>query len=164
MLSSQTKDQVTAAAMQKLRAHGCTVENILTTDDEALGKLIYPVGFWRVIHKSFYVLRKPCFYLLTLLLCSGFACYWMVFAPPFSRLRWSIWNWHRPCCRKNSEGTSQIAWRGWFAFQELDLRWLTWLWTSPGTKCLALVGTHSWSMHNHLQIKRNKIHKWCLFI
>ncbi|XP_034386737.1 uncharacterized protein nthl1 isoform X2 [Cyclopterus lumpus] len=47
MLSSQTKDQVTAAAMQKLRAHGCTVDNIITTDDEALGRLIYPVGFWR---------------------------------------------------------------------------------------------------------------------
>ncbi|XP_041839533.1 endonuclease III-like protein 1 [Melanotaenia boesemani] len=47
MLSSQTKDQVTATAMQKLRAHGCTVENILATDDEKLGKLIYPVGFWR---------------------------------------------------------------------------------------------------------------------
>ncbi|XP_026158552.1 endonuclease III-like protein 1 isoform X3 [Mastacembelus armatus] len=47
MLSSQTKDQVTAAAMQKLRAHGCTVENVLATDDETLGKLIYPVGFWR---------------------------------------------------------------------------------------------------------------------
>ncbi|KAL7403699.1 hypothetical protein ABVT39_003885 [Epinephelus coioides] len=47
MLSSQTKDQVTAAAMQKLRAHGCSVENILATDDDTLGKLIYPVGFWR---------------------------------------------------------------------------------------------------------------------
>ncbi|XP_028258011.1 endonuclease III-like protein 1 [Parambassis ranga] len=47
MLSSQTKDQVTAAAMQKLRAHGCTAENILATDDEKLGTLIYPVGFWR---------------------------------------------------------------------------------------------------------------------
>uniref|UniRef100_A0A8C5DU25 Endonuclease III-like protein 1 n=1 Tax=Gouania willdenowi TaxID=441366 RepID=A0A8C5DU25_GOUWI len=47
MLSSQTKDQVTAAAMKRLRAHGCTVENILSTDDEKLGKLIYPVGFWR---------------------------------------------------------------------------------------------------------------------
>ncbi|XP_063739445.1 LOW QUALITY PROTEIN: endonuclease III-like protein 1 [Eleginops maclovinus] len=47
MLSSQTKDQVTAAAMKKLRAHGCTADNILNTDDEALGKLIYPVGFWR---------------------------------------------------------------------------------------------------------------------
>ncbi|KAG7491422.1 hypothetical protein MATL_G00003410 [Megalops atlanticus] len=47
MLSSQTKDQVTAAAMQKLREHGLTVEGILNTDDETLGKLIYPVGFWR---------------------------------------------------------------------------------------------------------------------
>ncbi|XP_041789220.1 endonuclease III-like protein 1 [Chelmon rostratus] len=47
MLSSQTRDQVTAAAMQKLRAHGCTVENVLATDDETLGKLIHPVGFWR---------------------------------------------------------------------------------------------------------------------
>lgn len=48
MLSSQTKDQVTSAAMQKLRAHGCTVEKILATNDETLGQLIYPVGFWRV--------------------------------------------------------------------------------------------------------------------
>uniref|UniRef100_A0A1A8RIL7 Endonuclease III-like protein 1 n=1 Tax=Nothobranchius rachovii TaxID=451742 RepID=A0A1A8RIL7_9TELE len=47
MLSSQTKDQVTGAAMQKLRAHGCTVENLLATSDEKLGELIYPVGFWR---------------------------------------------------------------------------------------------------------------------
>ncbi|CAL8330545.1 unnamed protein product [Lota lota] len=47
MLSSQTKDQVTAAAMHRLRARGCTVENILNTDEETLGKLIYPVGFWR---------------------------------------------------------------------------------------------------------------------
>ncbi|XP_061686650.1 endonuclease III-like protein 1 [Syngnathoides biaculeatus] len=47
MLSSQTKDQVTSAAMQKLKAHGCTAEKLLSTDDEMLGKLIYPVGFWR---------------------------------------------------------------------------------------------------------------------
>ncbi|XP_068607140.1 endonuclease III-like protein 1 [Brachionichthys hirsutus] len=47
MLSSQTKDQVTAAAMQRLRAHGCTVEKILGTDDGTLGTLIHPVGFWR---------------------------------------------------------------------------------------------------------------------
>ncbi|KAJ3614879.1 hypothetical protein NHX12_018449 [Muraenolepis orangiensis] len=47
MLSSQTKDEVTAAAMQRLRARGCTVEHILKTDEETLGKLIYPVGFWR---------------------------------------------------------------------------------------------------------------------
>ncbi|XP_069122838.1 endonuclease III-like protein 1 isoform X2 [Argopecten irradians] len=47
MLSSQTKDQVTSAAISRLRAHGCTVENILKTSDEQLGKLIYPVGFWK---------------------------------------------------------------------------------------------------------------------
>ncbi|XP_062956909.1 endonuclease III-like protein 1 isoform X4 [Cynocephalus volans] len=48
MLSSQTKDQVTAGAMQRLRARGLTVDSILQTDDGTLGKLIYPVGFWRV--------------------------------------------------------------------------------------------------------------------
>ncbi|XP_041532297.1 endonuclease III-like protein 1 isoform X4 [Microtus oregoni] len=47
MLSSQTKDQVTAGAMQRLRARGLTVENILQMDDGMLGRLIYPVGFWR---------------------------------------------------------------------------------------------------------------------
>ncbi|KAJ8001526.1 hypothetical protein DPEC_G00170400 [Dallia pectoralis] len=47
MLSSQTKDQVTGAAMQRLRAHGCTVDNIINTDDHTLGQLIYPVGFWK---------------------------------------------------------------------------------------------------------------------
>lgn len=47
MLSSQTKDEVNFAAMQKLRAHGCTVDNLLNTDDKTLGDLIYPVGFWR---------------------------------------------------------------------------------------------------------------------
>lgn len=48
MLSSQTKDQVTAGAMQRLRARGLTVDSILQTDDSTLGMLIYPVGFWRV--------------------------------------------------------------------------------------------------------------------
>ncbi|XP_049989809.1 endonuclease III-like protein 1 isoform X1 [Alexandromys fortis] len=47
MLSSQTKDQVTAGAMQRLRARGLTVENILQMEDDMLGRLIYPVGFWR---------------------------------------------------------------------------------------------------------------------
>lgn len=48
MLSSQTKDEVTYNAMLRLREHGCTVDNILETTDEELGKLIYPVGFWKV--------------------------------------------------------------------------------------------------------------------
>uniref|UniRef100_T1HK04 Endonuclease III homolog n=3 Tax=Rhodnius TaxID=13248 RepID=T1HK04_RHOPR len=47
MLSSQTKDQVTHAAMLRLRNHGLTVDNILKTDENLLGKLIYPVGFWK---------------------------------------------------------------------------------------------------------------------
>uniref|UniRef100_A0A8B9HWP4 Nth like DNA glycosylase 1 n=1 Tax=Astyanax mexicanus TaxID=7994 RepID=A0A8B9HWP4_ASTMX len=48
MLSSQTKDQVTSAAMTRLRKHGLSIESILRTDDDRLGKLIYPVGFWKV--------------------------------------------------------------------------------------------------------------------
>ncbi|XP_072513635.1 endonuclease III-like protein 1 [Salminus brasiliensis] len=47
MLSSQTKDQVTAAAMMRLRTHGLSIATILEMDDETLGKLIYPVGFWK---------------------------------------------------------------------------------------------------------------------
>jgi len=47
MLSSQTKDEVNFAAMTRLKDNGLTVENLLKTDDETLGKLIYPVGFWK---------------------------------------------------------------------------------------------------------------------
>ncbi|XP_069503427.1 endonuclease III-like protein 1 isoform X2 [Ambystoma mexicanum] len=47
MLSSQTKDQVTSAAMSRLKEHGLTVDSILNTDDAILGSLIYPVGFWK---------------------------------------------------------------------------------------------------------------------
>lgn len=49
MLSSQTKDQVTFAAMERLRARGLNVDNVLAMSDDELGKLIYPVGFWKVI-------------------------------------------------------------------------------------------------------------------
>lgn len=45
MLSSQTKDTVNAATMEKLRAHGLSVENILATSDETLDELIRAVGF-----------------------------------------------------------------------------------------------------------------------
>lgn len=48
MLSSQTKDEVNFAAMQRLKQHGLNVENILEMSDDTLGKLIYPVGFWKV--------------------------------------------------------------------------------------------------------------------
>ena len=52
MLSSQTRDEVNHAAMNKLKKHGCTVENLLKTDDDTLGDLIYPVGFWKVAFKT----------------------------------------------------------------------------------------------------------------
>ncbi|XP_014485376.1 PREDICTED: endonuclease III-like protein 1 [Dinoponera quadriceps] len=47
MLSSQTKDQVTHAAMQRLITYGCKPNLIAQTSDDVLGKLIYPVGFWK---------------------------------------------------------------------------------------------------------------------
>ncbi|XP_013143761.1 PREDICTED: endonuclease III-like protein 1 isoform X2 [Papilio polytes] len=47
MLSSQTKDQVTFAAMERLKERGLSVDNVLAMSDEELGKLIYPVGFWK---------------------------------------------------------------------------------------------------------------------
>lgn len=46
MLSSQTKDQVTAGAMQRLKAHGLTVEGVLRTPQATLAELLRPVGFF----------------------------------------------------------------------------------------------------------------------
>lgn len=57
MLSSQTKDQVTYSAMERLRAHGLTVTNVLNTSDTQLGELIHPVGFWRTKVKY---IKKTC--------------------------------------------------------------------------------------------------------
>ena len=45
MLSSQTKDPVTAQAMANLRAHGLTVTNLLKTPPDVLDRLICKVGF-----------------------------------------------------------------------------------------------------------------------
>ena len=47
MLSSQTKDQVTHAAMQRLKEKNCTPQGIVAMSENELGKLIYPVGFWK---------------------------------------------------------------------------------------------------------------------
>ncbi|EDV27688.1 uncharacterized protein TRIADDRAFT_21050 [Trichoplax adhaerens] len=47
MLSSQTKDQITAAAMHRLKNHGLTMDNVMATSDKQLGELIFPVGFWQ---------------------------------------------------------------------------------------------------------------------
>jgi len=45
MLSSQTKDEMTAKAMANLRRHGLTVDNILQTDEATIDSLISCVGF-----------------------------------------------------------------------------------------------------------------------
>ncbi|XP_035721415.1 endonuclease III-like protein 1 [Vespa mandarinia] len=45
MLSSQTKDQITHAAMKRLISYGCIPSTIIATPNDVLVKLIQPVGF-----------------------------------------------------------------------------------------------------------------------
>lgn len=47
ILSSQTKDQITAAAMERLKLNGCTPEKITQYSQEELERLLTPVGFYR---------------------------------------------------------------------------------------------------------------------
>lgn len=46
MLSSQTRDQVTAAAMERLRRVGCTQQNVAQMKQEELASLLTPVSFF----------------------------------------------------------------------------------------------------------------------
>ena len=39
--------KVNFAAMERLKEHGLTSENLRNTAEEKLGELIKPVGFWR---------------------------------------------------------------------------------------------------------------------
>jgi endonuclease-3 len=55
MLSSQTRDEVTYAAVSRLKTHGLTIENILQTDTATLEELIKPVGFYK--RKADYIKR-----------------------------------------------------------------------------------------------------------
>jgi len=55
MLSTQTKDQVTFAAMQRLKQHGLTCSNINETEEAEIARLIHPVGFWK--RKASYIKR-----------------------------------------------------------------------------------------------------------
>jgi len=48
MLSSQTKDTMTIAAMDRLLEKNFTVQYALDIDVDEFAKIIYPVGFWRV--------------------------------------------------------------------------------------------------------------------
>ncbi|CXI79882.1 endonuclease III homologue, putative [Plasmodium berghei] len=52
LLSSRTKDEVTAMVMDRLKKHGLNVENILKTPEEELKKLIFGVGFYNVKSKQ----------------------------------------------------------------------------------------------------------------
>jgi endonuclease-3 len=45
LLSSQTKDPITYAAMDRLIKHGLTVDNIIDTDEEEVKKIIHGVSF-----------------------------------------------------------------------------------------------------------------------
>jgi endonuclease-3 len=45
MLSSQTKDEQTAAAVRRLQQHGLSIKSMLEISDDKLGELIYGVGF-----------------------------------------------------------------------------------------------------------------------
>ena len=50
MLSSQTKDEVTDAAVTKLRAAlggTLSVENVINAEEEVIADAICKVGFWR---------------------------------------------------------------------------------------------------------------------
>uniref|UniRef100_A0A8R1TR54 Endonuclease III homolog n=1 Tax=Onchocerca volvulus TaxID=6282 RepID=A0A8R1TR54_ONCVO len=53
MLSSQTKDHITAAAMHRLRTHGCTVDDLIVISTEELQQLLIPVGFYK--KKAIYI-------------------------------------------------------------------------------------------------------------
>ena len=54
MLSSQTKDEVTRAAIDNLRRNlgELTIENILAASDSTIQDAICKVGFWRRKTKS----------------------------------------------------------------------------------------------------------------
>ena len=62
MLSSQTKDEVNAAAMDRLRQHGLTMEHILATSEHRLAELIKPVSFFN--NKAKYI-KQVCAELTT---------------------------------------------------------------------------------------------------
>ena len=99
MLSSQTKDQITAQAMAALKKHGLTIENILNTPEEEVAKLIHPVGFWRVSGHSTDMMsdqRNMCMYCM--LVC---------------RRRLTTSRGRHKSCWTSMEVISLPPWRGW---------------------------------------------------
>ena len=62
MLSSQTKDEVNFAAMERLRNHGLSVNSVIEMSDKTLGDLIYPVGFWKVSDGTSFFLSQHVYF------------------------------------------------------------------------------------------------------
>lgn len=60
MLSSLTRDQMTAAAMSNLHRHGNSVANVAKTTETRLAKLISPVGFYATKAKNIRATAKIC--------------------------------------------------------------------------------------------------------
>lgn len=60
MLSSQTKDEVTAAAVSRLKSlpGGLNYTAMMKTDEELLGETIKPVGFYRRKAKNLIEISK----------------------------------------------------------------------------------------------------------
>lgn len=56
MLSSQTKDQITFDAMNRLKNYGLTPEHIIESKVDEIEKLIYPVSFYKVNFLVVYIL------------------------------------------------------------------------------------------------------------
>ncbi|CAD6188629.1 unnamed protein product [Caenorhabditis auriculariae] len=47
MLSSQTRDEVTASAMARLKEHGCSIDDMINIPTDELEKILCPVGFYK---------------------------------------------------------------------------------------------------------------------
>ena len=58
ILSTQTRDYITHSSMQRLKQVNCTPKDILLLSDDELGKLIYPVSFWKVYNILIFIYSR----------------------------------------------------------------------------------------------------------
>lgn len=60
MISSQTKDEITAKVMHQLRSsiRPFDVDSFLEKNEQEMAELLYPAGFWKVILLSFKYFSK----------------------------------------------------------------------------------------------------------
>lgn len=55
MISSQTKDEITAKAVNELQKLPLDIDTILSTDEEKIAKAIYPASFYKVRSQIHYL-------------------------------------------------------------------------------------------------------------